>query len=111
MLGIHTQLRSKMISSSYGLFAMYLNVMSSTKVYRMTTTRPEVILLGSNDRKEWQEYHFKYKAGALNKPPVVVAPHQPRLDWQVCISTSDQILNQARCGLRHWALITAISGF
>ena len=29
------------------------------------------------------EYRFKWKAGELNQPPLFVAPHQPRLDWQM----------------------------
>ena len=55
----------------YGLFAV------------MTTTRPEIIVEGSDDGVEWKAYEFKYKAGALNRRPPWVAPHQPRLDWQM----------------------------
>lgn len=59
------------IVSSYGLFAV------------MTTKRIEIILEGSDDGKVWQPYEFKYKPGDLNRPPPVVAPFQPRLDWQM----------------------------
>jgi predicted DCC family thiol-disulfide oxidoreductase YuxK len=59
------------ISSSYGLFA------------NMTTTRPEIVIEGSNDGAIWLEYEFKYKPGRLDRPPPWVAPHQPRLDWQM----------------------------
>ncbi|MBV8417731.1 MAG: lipase maturation factor family protein, partial [Verrucomicrobia bacterium] len=31
----------------------------------------------------WQSYDFKYKAGDLQRAPPLVAPHQPRLDWQM----------------------------
>lgn len=49
----------------------------------MTTRRPEVIVEGSNDGREWRPYEFRYKAGdAMRRPPFVV-PHQPRLDWQM----------------------------
>lgn len=57
--------------NSYGLFAV------------MTTTRPEIIVEGSNDGQNWLEYKFRWKAGDLNRPPAFVAPHQPRLDWQM----------------------------
>lgn len=57
--------------NSYGLFAV------------MTTERPEIIVEGSNDRQDWKEYKFKYKPGALERPPPFVAPYQPRLDWQM----------------------------
>ena len=57
--------------NTYGLFAV------------MTTTRPEIIVEGSDDGVEWKAYEFKYKAGDMNRRPPWVAPHQPRLDWQM----------------------------
>lgn len=57
--------------NSYGLFAI------------MTTKRPEIIIEGSNDGKEWKAYEFKYKPGDLRNAPCMVAPHQPRMDWQM----------------------------
>jgi len=57
--------------NSYGLFAV------------MTTSRPEIIIEGSNDGEHWLEYSFKYKAGDLKRPLPWVEPHQPRLDWQM----------------------------
>lgn len=59
------------IVNSYGLFAV------------MTTTRDEIAVQGSNDGVSWMDYEFKYKAGPLNRRPPWVAPHQPRLDWQM----------------------------
>ncbi len=59
------------IVNSYGLFAV------------MTTTRPEIIVEGSNDGVTWAAYEFRYKAGNVMRAPPVVAPHQPRLDWQM----------------------------
>lgn len=49
----------------------------------MTTSRPEIIVEGSNDRTTWLPYEFKYKAGDLGKVPKFNEPHQPRLDWQM----------------------------
>jgi uncharacterized membrane protein YphA (DoxX/SURF4 family) len=57
--------------SSYGLFAV------------MTTSRPEIAIEGSADGKLWKPYVFKFKPGPLDHPPPVVAPYQPRLDWQM----------------------------
>ena len=57
--------------NTYGLFAV------------MTTTRPEIVLEGSDDGATWLEYEFKYKAGSVRRAPPWVAPHQPRLDWQM----------------------------
>jgi predicted DCC family thiol-disulfide oxidoreductase YuxK len=59
------------IVNTYGLFAV------------MTTTRPEILVQGSNDGMTWLDYEFPYKPGELRKPPRWVAPHQPRLDWQM----------------------------
>jgi predicted DCC family thiol-disulfide oxidoreductase YuxK len=59
------------IVNGYGLFAV------------MTTTRYEIIVEGSNDAATWLPYEFKYKPGDLNRRPPIVAPHQPRLDWQM----------------------------
>jgi len=59
------------IFNSYGLFAV------------MTISRPEIIILGSNDRENWLPYEFKWKPGNVEKVPEFVAPHQPRLDWQM----------------------------
>jgi hypothetical protein len=59
------------IVNTYGLFAV------------MTTSRPEIIIEGSNDGVTWLAYEFKYKPGDPMRRPVFVAPHQPRLDWQM----------------------------
>jgi hypothetical protein len=67
------------IVNHYGLFAV------------MTTSRPEIIIEGSNDGQQWQAYDFKYKPGDVNRPLPWVAPYQPRLDWQMwfaALSTS-----------------------
>ncbi len=59
------------VVNSYGLFAS------------MTTVRIEIEVQGSNDGKTWLTYPFRYKPGGLTKAPRWVAPHQPRLDWQM----------------------------
>ena len=59
------------VVNSYGLFAV------------MTTTRPEIIIEGSDDGFEWKEYEFPFKPGDVTRAPRFVAPHQPRLDWQM----------------------------
>lgn len=59
------------IVNAYGLFAV------------MTTTRPEVVIEGSDDQISWREYSFKYKPGELHRGLPLVAPYQPRLDWQM----------------------------
>ena len=68
--------------SSYGLFAV------------MTTERPEIIIEGSLDGKDWKEYEFRYKAGPLDRPPPIVAPHQPRIDWQLWFAAMSDAFSQ-----------------
>ena len=57
--------------NGYGLFA------------NMTTQRPEIIIEGSDEGVLWLEYEFPWKPGDLRARPRLVAPHQPRLDWQL----------------------------
>ena len=55
----------------YGLFAV------------MTTDRPEIVVEGSLDGVTWKPYEFQFKPGDPTHAPGFVAPHQPRLDWQM----------------------------
>lgn len=68
------------IVNRYGLFSY------------MTTHRYEIIIEGSEDGETWKAYEFKWKPGDLKIPPRQVAPHQPRLDWQMWFAA----LGQAR---------------
>ena len=49
----------------------------------MTTVRPEIVIEGSLDGLEWVAYEFAWKPGDTTRPPRFVAPHMPRLDWQM----------------------------
>jgi hypothetical protein len=57
--------------NNYGLFAA------------MTTERREIEIEGTRDGETWIPYVFAYKPGPLERAPVTVEPHQPRLDWQM----------------------------
>jgi hypothetical protein len=59
------------IVNNYGLFRV------------MTTSRSEIVIEGSRDGENWVEYEFKYKPVDTRRAPSWVAPHQPRLDWQM----------------------------
>jgi hypothetical protein len=59
------------IANGYGLFRV------------MTKTRREIVIEGSTDGVNWQMYEFKWKPGDVRRSPPWVAPHQPRLDWQM----------------------------
>jgi predicted DCC family thiol-disulfide oxidoreductase YuxK len=58
-------------ANGYGLFAV------------MTTKRPEIVVEGSDDGASWRSYEFRWKPGDPLRRPRFVAPHQPRLDWQM----------------------------
>ena len=49
----------------------------------MTLSRPEIVIEGSADGVNWHEYEFPNKAGDIYRRPALVAPFQPRLDWQM----------------------------
>jgi hypothetical protein len=70
------------IVNHYGLFSV------------MTTSRLEIVVEGSRDGQTWLPYEFKFKAGEQKRAPPWVAPHQPRLDWQMWFAAlSDYRLN------------------
>ena len=71
MLAVYVWLEPFRSFNSYGLFAV------------MTTTRPEIIIEGSDDGFTWLPYEFKYKPGDVKRRPRFVEPYQPRLDWQM----------------------------
>lgn len=58
------------LANRYGIFAV------------MTTDRFEIVVEGSDDGVNWQEYLFYYKASELNRRPRRISPYQPRIDWQ-----------------------------
>ena len=57
--------------NGYGLFRV------------MTTQRREIVIEGSHDTVRWREYELPWKPGNAGRRPGFVAPHQPRLDWQL----------------------------
>ncbi len=59
------------IANQYGLFAV------------MTRGRYEIEFQGSNDGEHWTAYPFRYKPQALDEPPGIYAPYQPRFDWNL----------------------------
>jgi predicted DCC family thiol-disulfide oxidoreductase YuxK len=63
--------QSTRLINNYGLFRV------------MTTERPEILIQGSNDGRNWKTYDFEWKPDDLSEKPTFVAPHQPRLDWQM----------------------------
>lgn len=63
--------------NGYGLFRV------------MTTERPEVVIEISDDAKVWTEFELVYKPGDVSRCPPLVAPHMPRLDWQMWFAALD----------------------
>jgi hypothetical protein len=66
------------IANQYGLFAV------------MTRGRYEIEFQGSNDGQNWVAYPFRYKPQALNQPPGIYAPYQPRFDWNLWFASLGQ---------------------
>jgi|CXWL01.1.fsa_nt_gi predicted DCC family thiol-disulfide oxidoreductase YuxK len=67
--------------NQYGLFAV------------MTKTRDEIAIEVSVDGRDWREWPFLYKPGDLRRAPPIVAPHMPRLDWQMWFAAFDEMSN------------------
>src|SRR5260370_11212811 len=51
---------------------------------------------GRAESVQWREYGFRGKRGALDRRPALVAPHMPRLDWQMWFAALDP------AGARDW---------
>jgi hypothetical protein len=66
------------IANQYGLFAV------------MTRGRYEIEFQGSMDGQTWTAYPFRYKPQALNQPPGIYAPYQPRFDWNLWFASLGQ---------------------
>ena len=67
--------------NGYGLFAV------------MTKERREILVQGSDDGVTWKAYAFRFKPGDPRRAPPWVAPHMPRLDWQMwfaALGTAEQ---------------------
>ena len=60
-----------LIVNPYGLFAT------------TTTTRPVIVIEGSDDNRTWREYALPYLPGPVGRAPTWSIPYQPRLDWQL----------------------------
>ena len=67
----HNHIEPFRVVNGYGLFRV------------MTKSRPEIVIEGSADGIDWLPYEFRWKPGDLQRAPRWVAPHQPRLDWQM----------------------------
>ncbi len=59
------------IANQYGLFAV------------MTRGRYEIEFQGSSDGVNWAAYPFRNKPQAVDEPPRIYAPYQPRFDWNL----------------------------
>mmetsp|Transcript_8643 Transcript_8643/g.12947 ORF Transcript_8643/g.12947 Transcript_8643/m.12947 type:complete len:677 (+) Transcript_8643:78-2108(+) len=81
-------------SNGYGLFRRMTGVGNNQKydannqgwagVPPSIVSRPEIILEGLFAKNNsWRELNFRWKPGNVYDMPKQVAPHQPRLDWQM----------------------------
>lgn len=75
------------LTSGYGLFRRMTGV-GPDKDGLSVVARPEIVLEGMRTREEggdglWREIPFRHKPTSLSQTPSLVAPHQPRLDWQM----------------------------
>jgi len=83
------------IANQYGLFAV------------MTRGRYEIEFQGSNDGQNWTAYPFKYKPQALNQPPGIYAPYQPRFDWNLWFASLGDWQQNSLVPLTEERLLTA----
>ncbi|MGH7730549.1 MAG: lipase maturation factor family protein [Candidatus Eiseniibacteriota bacterium] len=82
LAGIHHLLAPFRSVNGYGLFSV------------MTTRRPEIVLETSDDGITWRDVAFCWKPGDPARRPAFVAPHQPRLDWQMWFAALGDYRNE-----------------
>uniref|UniRef100_A0A8C7DQV7 Lipase maturation factor n=1 Tax=Oncorhynchus kisutch TaxID=8019 RepID=A0A8C7DQV7_ONCKI len=70
------------VRQAYSLVERY-RLVSAYSLDSRVDGRSEVVFEGSMDKNTWTEIEFMYKPGNVGVAPPVVAPHQPRLDWQM----------------------------
>lgn len=74
-------------SEEFAPVSTLLGPLRSVNIYHlfasMTLVRREIVIEASNDGVAWVPYEFRYKVGDPNRPPPFVAPHQPRVDFQL----------------------------
>jgi hypothetical protein len=71
LLPVHDVLDEIRSLNAYHLFA------------QMTFLRREPVIEGSADGKTWHAYELWYEPGDVDRAPPFVAPHQPRVDFQM----------------------------
>lgn len=62
----------------YGLFRTMTGVAEDGSV-----ARPELMVEVKDADGAWRELQFRYKPGDVGRRPPIIAPYQPRLDWQM----------------------------
>ncbi|MBB74612.1 MAG: hypothetical protein CMJ75_08870 [Planctomycetaceae bacterium] len=72
-----THIRSSRTINGYGLFRV------------MTTRREELVIEGSVNGRDWFAYEFNWKPGATERPPRILGPYLPRLDWLMWFAALD----------------------
>jgi hypothetical protein len=65
-------------ANDFGLFAV------------MTRERYDIEFQGSSDGQNWSPYTFRNKPQAVNQPPRIYAPYQPRFDWNLWFASLGQ---------------------
>lgn len=86
------------LSNGYGLFRRMTGVGASPNgstgwagLPPSVVARPEIILEVQLEDGEWKELNFRWKPGSVTSLPRQVAPHQPRLDWQMWFAALGQL--------------------
>jgi len=98
--------RSEAAQEFLSFFSPYRSVNGYGLFVVMTTKRNEIIVQGSNDGKTWLDYEFKHKPGDLSLYPEFMAPHMPRLDWQMWFAALGNIRSNRWFGAFAHRLLT-----
>jgi lipase maturation factor 1 len=74
---------ARMVAPVYEVLATVRSINAYHLFAEMTLVRREAVIEGTSDGVTWIPYEFRYKPGDPKRAPAFVAPHQPRVDFQL----------------------------
>src|SRR2546430_612504 len=78
------------LSCSVFVYCFFFFFQAEDGIRDLTVTGVQTCALPiCRDSVHWREYEFRWKPGDVTRRPGFVAPHQPRLDWQMWFAALD----------------------
>ncbi|MCB9896623.1 MAG: lipase maturation factor family protein [Planctomycetes bacterium] len=83
VIGVPAVIAADVMSPASDALAPFRTLNAYHLFASMTRRRHEIVIQGSDDGETWEDYEFADKPGDPLRAPPFVAPHQPRVDFQL----------------------------